>query len=158
MILACSDMPLEIIVVDKNCWFRRRARRLPVAHRLALPLGLEAARLGIEFNYARRVHHFVENHDVVFGLHQLHIVIVRARNHGRATDKARGGSDRPWFGLGACAVEYHVAVVGAALFADGIELRNAAIGWIVDKRSAPACDGLAAALIPKFVIGNDARR
>ena len=94
---------------------------------------------------------------MVFGLHQLHVVVVRAGNHRWSADKAGKAAIDGCAAFGACAVKNHVAVVFAALFAGLVELGNASIRWVVDERGTSARNSLAAALIPKLVIGDDAR-
>ena len=39
-------------------------------------------------NDAGGMHHLIENHHVILGLHQLHVVVVGSRYHRWATDEA----------------------------------------------------------------------
>ena len=64
-----------------------------------------------------RVHHLIKNQDVIFGLHDLHIVIVGARNHRRASIESGEASVHCGAAFRAGALENHLTISGTALAA-----------------------------------------
>ena len=147
----------QVVVVIEVLGVDDQVIAVPIADGVAFPLELPGVMLAVEPDHPGRMHHLVQDHDGVLRLNDLHVVVVGAGDHGRSADEPGDAAVDGGAAFGPGAVEDHFLVCGAPLPAGFVQGRHAAVRGIVDQRGAAVVDGFAAALVPEFVIGNDAR-
>jgi len=94
---AFSDPAVEVLSGDQRA---SAGGPLAMANAFA-SIGGAAAQPAAEGDDPRAVDHLVENHDVIPRLHQLHVVVVGARDHRRPRVEADDAAlrERPLFGV-----------------------------------------------------------
>src|SRR5256885_9186839 len=93
-------------------------------------------RSAIERNNPCGVDHFVENHDMVRSLRDLHVVVVRAGGHRRSgieTDDASAGERRLFWSVESSSSTIQCSNVPDFLLRFRRERRNLAVGWVDDE-------------------------
>ena len=139
-----ARLPLEVDRLDHE----RVA--LPAAARVADPAWERAMRAAIKRDDPCLVNHLGLKNDVVARLDDLHIVVVRARDHRRPGVEPEEAPVGEAEGLG------RVEAAGAPAAAPCAAQRDAAVGRIDDERRPLVFGQLVASLVPEVVVGEHA--
>ena len=105
----------------------------PACNGVAFPFALlDVEVIGVG-NDAGGMHHLIQNHHVILGLHQLHVVVVGSRYHRWATDEAGDTAvyRRAPFRTGT--FKNHLLIGRPALLSRLIQAGNAAVGRVINQ-------------------------
>jgi hypothetical protein len=70
----------QVVIVVPVLSINHQGIAVPMGNGIAFPFQLFGMVLAVKTNNPGSVNHFVENHDVFFGLNNLHVVVVGAGN------------------------------------------------------------------------------